>query len=340
MGARTRRRSGERLQSRMIAQGLVDRLRPRGTARSSDRYELPGRRRRAQGRRLGRRGQARAGLGLALVAVLVGGWLLFRDSPLVSASHVTVEGESGPDAARIRQALQSAAHTMSTLDVDMGRLRSAVAPYPIVKDLEVTTQFPHGMRIHVRRAARRSARSTSAGARCRSRPTERCCTTSSPPARCRLIPLRRAARRRPGDRRQRARRRSGCWRRRRTDCGRRSARSARSTGHGLVAQLRDGPAHLLRRRQRSQREVAGGVRGARRSRLRRRRLHRRHRPGAARRGRGHRQHDRPDDDRAGCNDDPGSTAAVSTTTPDSTVAPTDTSSSSTTPPEANPQVEL
>jgi len=38
---------------------------------------------------------------------------------------------------------------MSTLDVDANKLRSAVAPYPIVKDVEVTTQFPHGMRIHV-----------------------------------------------------------------------------------------------------------------------------------------------------------------------------------------------
>lgn len=86
---------------------------------------------------------------MALVALLIGGWLLFRDSPLVAASHVTVEGQSGPDASRIRQALESTGHSMSTLDVDMGRLRSAVAPYPIVKDLEVTTQFPHGMRIHV-----------------------------------------------------------------------------------------------------------------------------------------------------------------------------------------------
>lgn len=87
--------------------------------------------------------------GLALVALLVGCWFWFRDSSLVSASHVTVEGESGPDAARIREALKSAAHTMSTLDVDANKLRSAVAPYPIVKDVEVTTQFPHGMRIHV-----------------------------------------------------------------------------------------------------------------------------------------------------------------------------------------------
>jgi cell division protein FtsQ len=86
---------------------------------------------------------------LALLAALAGGWIWFRNSPLVSVRHVTITGESGPDAAQIRAALVSAAHTMSTLNVQMSRLHSAVAPYPIVKDLRVTTQFPHGMRIRV-----------------------------------------------------------------------------------------------------------------------------------------------------------------------------------------------
>jgi cell division protein FtsQ len=73
----------------------------------------------------------------------------FRGSPLVSVQRVTVVGESGPDAGQIRSALESAARTMTTLDVQLGRLRRAVAPYPIVKDVRVTTQFPHGMRIDV-----------------------------------------------------------------------------------------------------------------------------------------------------------------------------------------------
>jgi cell division protein FtsQ len=133
----------------MIAQGLVDRLRPRGTARRSQHYATPRARPRAHGRRLGRRGRLALVSGVAVVAVLLGGWFWFRDSSLVSVSHVTIHGESGPDAARIREALRSAARTMSTLDVQISRLRSAVAPYPIVKDLEVTTQFPHGMRIRV-----------------------------------------------------------------------------------------------------------------------------------------------------------------------------------------------
>jgi len=86
---------------------------------------------------------------IAALVVVGSGWLWFRDSPLVSVRHVTVAGESGPDAAQIHAALVSAAHTMSTLNVNMKRLRAAVAPYPIVKDLKVTTQFPHGMRIQV-----------------------------------------------------------------------------------------------------------------------------------------------------------------------------------------------
>jgi cell division septal protein FtsQ len=38
---------------------------------------------------------------------------------------------------------------MTTLDVRMKPLRMAVAPFPVVKRLDVQTQFPHGMRIRV-----------------------------------------------------------------------------------------------------------------------------------------------------------------------------------------------
>jgi cell division protein FtsQ len=38
---------------------------------------------------------------------------------------------------------------MTTLDVHMDQLQSAVAPFPVVKALRVSTQFPHGMRIRV-----------------------------------------------------------------------------------------------------------------------------------------------------------------------------------------------
>ena len=89
-------------------------------------------------------------IGLIVAVVLLGGgWLWFRDSPLVAVHQVSVTGASGADAGKIRQALAAAARNMTTLDVSMGALRTAVAPYPDVKDVEVSTQFPHGMRIRV-----------------------------------------------------------------------------------------------------------------------------------------------------------------------------------------------
>ena len=83
------------------------------------------------------------------LALLGGAWVWLRDSPLVSVDRVTVTGLSGPDAGQIRVALGLAARNMTTLDVHLGQLRTAVAPYPVVKNLPGSTQFPHGMRIHV-----------------------------------------------------------------------------------------------------------------------------------------------------------------------------------------------
>ena len=86
---------------------------------------------------------------LAAVAILGGCWLWLRDSPLVAVRQVRVTGVAGPDARQIRAALTLAARNMTTLDVRVGQLRTAVAPYPVVKDLRVSTQFPHGLRIRV-----------------------------------------------------------------------------------------------------------------------------------------------------------------------------------------------
>lgn len=87
----------------------------------------------------------------ALVAVLAAAaWMWVRDSPLVAVSDVTVTGlTGGPDSAAVRNALARAARDMSTLHVRPERLRTAVTPYPIVKDIRVTTDFPHGMTIEV-----------------------------------------------------------------------------------------------------------------------------------------------------------------------------------------------
>jgi cell division protein FtsQ len=86
---------------------------------------------------------------VVLVALAVGGWLWLRDSSLVAVEHVEVSGAYGPDAAQIRSALVSSARNMTTLDVRTGQLRTAVAPYPVVKNLRVSTEFPHGLRIRV-----------------------------------------------------------------------------------------------------------------------------------------------------------------------------------------------
>jgi cell division protein FtsQ len=111
---------------------------------------LAGQRRRAVRRRAIRLPGPRLIAAFALVlAVLAGGWLWLRDSSLVGVRRVTITGVSGPDAGRIRGALALAARNMTTLDVKNAELNTAVAPYPVVKSISVSTQFPHGMRIRV-----------------------------------------------------------------------------------------------------------------------------------------------------------------------------------------------
>jgi cell division protein FtsQ len=86
---------------------------------------------------------------VAVLAVLGGGWLWVRDSSLVAVRKVTITGVYGPQAGQIRSALTLAARNMTTLDVRIGQLRTAVGQYPVVKDVRASTQFPHGMRIRV-----------------------------------------------------------------------------------------------------------------------------------------------------------------------------------------------
>ena len=85
----------------------------------------------------------------AVLVLLALGWIWLRDSPLVAVDRVTVTGVSGPSADRIRTVLEDAARDMTTLHVSKGDLDSAIAAYPQVKDLRITTHFPHGMDISV-----------------------------------------------------------------------------------------------------------------------------------------------------------------------------------------------
>ncbi|HEU0024213.1 MAG TPA: cell division protein FtsQ/DivIB [Thermoleophilaceae bacterium] len=89
-------------------------------------------------------------IGSVLALVLGAAYRLWvRDSPFVSVDRVTVTGLSTKDAKRVRAALVSTARTMTTLHVERDRLERVVAGYPVVRALEIETDFPHGLAIRV-----------------------------------------------------------------------------------------------------------------------------------------------------------------------------------------------
>lgn len=85
-------------------------------------------------------------VGLALSA---GYRLWLRDSWLVAVHEVTVTGLTTADAERVRMAVTSAGRSMTTLNVDHELLDRAVAAYPVVRELEVRADFPHGLDVRV-----------------------------------------------------------------------------------------------------------------------------------------------------------------------------------------------
>jgi cell division protein FtsQ len=99
--------------------------------------------------------RARRRLRIALLVLLIaapllaGGWLWLRQSSFVSVQRVHVSGARGADAHAIDAALTAAARRMSTLAVDSGALRAAVAAYPAVSGVRVRSHFPHGLSIDV-----------------------------------------------------------------------------------------------------------------------------------------------------------------------------------------------
>jgi cell division protein FtsQ len=98
-----------------------------------------------------RRRRLRIVLLVALVVspLLAGGWLWLRGSSLVAVRQVRVTGARGSEGQAIDAALSAAARRMTTLDVHARTLRAAVASYPVVSDLKISTSFPHGMSIRV-----------------------------------------------------------------------------------------------------------------------------------------------------------------------------------------------
>jgi cell division protein FtsQ len=96
------------------------------------------------------RRRTRVLLGLAVLLVVLAPLALWlRDSSLVRIEHVSVTGIHGPQAAQVRQALESAGIDMTTLHVRDHALLDAVAPYSVVRSLRTETDFPHGLRIIV-----------------------------------------------------------------------------------------------------------------------------------------------------------------------------------------------
>jgi cell division protein FtsQ len=86
----------------------------------------------------------------AACALLSGLYLLwFRDSSFVRVEQVTVTGLETKDAERLREALTLSARSMTTLHTDQERLMRAVEGYPVIRELKVTPDFPHALRIEV-----------------------------------------------------------------------------------------------------------------------------------------------------------------------------------------------
>ena len=108
----------------------------RGAARGSGRFLAPATRQALAPR------HARG----VLVLIAAGYHFWLRDSSLVAVDRVEVTGLTTKDAARVRAALASAAHTMTTLHVRHDVLEQAIAAYPVVKALDVRPDFPHGLR--------------------------------------------------------------------------------------------------------------------------------------------------------------------------------------------------
>jgi cell division protein FtsQ len=85
----------------------------------------------------------------AVAALLVGGWLWFRDSSFVSVEDVSVVGVSSSEGEAVRRAIVEAARSMSTLHVREDQLRTAVRPFASVASVRAQPSFPHDMRVEV-----------------------------------------------------------------------------------------------------------------------------------------------------------------------------------------------
>jgi cell division protein FtsQ len=87
---------------------------------------------------------------LAAVLLLAGAYMVwFRNSGLVAVEKVQVSGLTGKDARRARAALEGAGRETTTLNVDRGSIEQAAQAFPVIRALEITPDFPSGLRIRV-----------------------------------------------------------------------------------------------------------------------------------------------------------------------------------------------
>jgi cell division protein FtsQ len=86
---------------------------------------------------------------LVTVVVLGGGYVWLRNSKLVAIRTVTVNGLAGPDVSQIETKLTDTAKSMTTLNLNVTRLRTAVAGYKFVHSLSAQSYFPNGLVIQV-----------------------------------------------------------------------------------------------------------------------------------------------------------------------------------------------
>ena len=88
-------------------------------------------------------------LAVVATALAAGYQFWLRDSSLVRVDQVRVTGLSSNDAPRVRQALTAAARSMTTLNLDRDRLARVADRYPVVRNIDVSSDFPRTLRIRV-----------------------------------------------------------------------------------------------------------------------------------------------------------------------------------------------
>lgn len=86
---------------------------------------------------------------LSVLLVLAVSWLVLRNSSLVAVEKVQVVGLSGYYDRNARRALTTEALTMTTMNVDEGRLADVVSQFVDVAAVRVDTDFPHGLTVQV-----------------------------------------------------------------------------------------------------------------------------------------------------------------------------------------------